>query len=629
MQLVRRRKSVALILVGLLAGILPMVFGAPSASAATVVTPNSCTNNVQTGTSQLDITLSGDATPNPATLGVDDVTLSGATFGIDVPGSVLLSGYGLNLLQADTTQAGSTLDPATGVFTPGGTGINSIPATVNFTLLATNASVPSQSVALSVTGTTTITDPTPILPGDDGIFQTLDPTVNPITALLGDDKTGRASGDEVATPLSVTSVIPLTTWTPTGGDLSIRLGNSSTTALVGPGGVLAVQFDCQPGTPTPAGCNAVASTVPCTGTNAVPAAPFTTVTVNAPATPPVCSNVATSVGANQSTSINITFGGPGSGATCTDINGNIDPASFVVVDPLSPDTASGGGTLTPDPGGTPGAFTYDAPANDPGPVTFTFQVSDSTPEASNIATVTITVLANQCDATVGPCPLQQILVQPVVGASMTMSKVPGTIVMPPVFLNGQPQVAESSIQDITVTNARGSAAGWNVNGYITDLGTPGSPTVDATAVGGPPNLPACSVAGSAGGASGPFGGGDVPDRNCIPGDNVGWNPVADVAHDRIGGDVAHVLPGFAHAIGDGDWLAQLIAAGSAAPATDTPPSVVPSPNGLGGLGEANILCFAPDNQSGGTFACDAAIYVGVPASAAEGNFAGGLVLTLI
>ena len=139
-------------------------------------------------------------------------------------------------------------------------------------------------------------------------------------------------------------------------------------------------------------------------------------------------------------------------------------------------------------------------------------------------------------------------------------------------------------------------------------------------------MPACSAAGSLGGI---FGGGTLPDRNCIPGDNVGWNPTANVAHDRIGGDVAHVTPGAAHAIGDGDWLAQLIAAGSGAAATATPPSVVPSPNGLGGLQEQNILCSAPTNQSGGTFSCDAAIYVGVPASAGQGFYTGGLVLTLI
>ena len=35
------------------------------------------------------------------------------------------------------------------------------------------------------------------------------------------------------------------------------------------------------------------------------------------------------------------------------------------------------------------------------------------------------------------------------------------------------------------------------------------------------------------------------------------------------------------------------------------------------------------NQSGGTFTCNAALYVGVPASAGEGVYGGGLVLTLL
>ena len=74
---------------------------------------------------------------------------------------------------------------------------------------------------------------------------------------------------------------------------------------------------------------------------------------------------------------------------------------------------------------------------------------------------------------------------------------------------------------------------------------------------------------------------------------------------------------------------QLVAAGASAPASATPPSVVPGADGLGGLQEQNDLCGAPVDQSGGTFQCDAALWLGVPASAAAGNFSGGLVLTLL
>ncbi len=65
----------------------------------------SCTNTAQAGTSALPNDLTGAATPNPVTLG-NTVSLSGATFGINVPPTVLLAGYGLNLLTI-----GAELDP--------------------------------------------------------------------------------------------------------------------------------------------------------------------------------------------------------------------------------------------------------------------------------------------------------------------------------------------------------------------------------------------------------------------------------------------------------------------------------------------------------------------------------------
>jgi hypothetical protein len=202
-----------------------------------VTTPNSCTNTAQAGTTALPITASGDGTPNPITLGSGDITLAGATFGIDVPPTVLLAGYGLNLLQV---------------------GVNNIPADVNVTLHGTNTTQGTQTLGpISVIGTTTITDPTP----------------PPIGT--------RTDGDESATPLAVSATIPTSTWTPTGGNVALRLGASSTTALVGPGGVIAVTFSCTPGTPTPAGCGA-APLPACTGTNPVDALPFSTVTVVAP-----------------------------------------------------------------------------------------------------------------------------------------------------------------------------------------------------------------------------------------------------------------------------------------------------------------------------------------------------------
>lgn len=257
----RRRRAAALFVLPIWACALAFATaGAGPVAASSISTPNSCTNTAQAGTSALPITVSGAATPNPAVAGPDAITLAGASFGIDVPGTILLAGYGLGLLTV---------------------GVNDIPAIVDVTIHASNTSEASATFAtlpgpdgkvvnnpvtpadesadnvagpdgfgLSIVGTTTITDPTP------------------------DNKT---SGDETATPLSVSAPIPTTTWSPTGGDTAFTLGTSLTRAAVG-GGFIVVTFTCTPGTPTPGGCGP-APAAPCTGTNPVPALPFSTVGV--------------------------------------------------------------------------------------------------------------------------------------------------------------------------------------------------------------------------------------------------------------------------------------------------------------------------------------------------------------
>jgi hypothetical protein len=228
----RRRLAAALFALPLWTATLAYAtLSATPAAAGSVTTNTSCTNNAQAGTSSLPITMTGSATPNPATVGDKTVTLAGAQFKIDVPGATLLAGYGLGLLSAGT---------------------NSIPASVNLTLLASNTKEGSQTLPpMSVTGVTTITDPTPA---------------------------NKTSGDETAAPLSVTADVPESKWSPTGGDVAIRLGDSSTQAQVGPGGIIKVTFTCTPGTPTPAGCGP-APAAACTGTNPVPAEAFTTVSL--------------------------------------------------------------------------------------------------------------------------------------------------------------------------------------------------------------------------------------------------------------------------------------------------------------------------------------------------------------
>ena len=179
--------------------------------------------------------------------------------------------------------------------------------------------------------------------------------------------------------------------------------------------------------------------------------------------------------------------------------------------------------------------------------------------------------------------------------------------MTPVVLNGNAQVSNGNMQPIVVTNARGTAAGWSVTGYVTDLGAPGAPTFSP--------LPGVTIAACS--AEGSFGALSAPNRLCIPGDNMGWAPNAQVTHDVIFGDVASVNAGPADAADAASWLAQLIAANGS------------RVDGIGGLQEPNLLCSANTNTSGGTFQCDASLFLGVPASAGAGTYTGGLVLTLV
>ena len=103
-------------------------------------------------------------------------------------------------------------------------------------------------------------------------------------------------------------------------------------------------------------------------------------------------------------------------------------------------------------------------------------------------------------------------------------------------------MSSGAIQPVTVTNARGTAAGWTVTGYVTDLGTAGSPTV--TPLPGV-TIPFCDRSGP-GANQGNYTGTSY-DRRCIPGDNLAWGPSSPITHDIIAGDVAQVFSGPAHA----------------------------------------------------------------------------------
>ncbi len=549
-----RRLSVALT-ISLVAGMLSFGTFASPASAATQLTTNSC-QNTATGTfGNIDFTYTGAATPNPATLGVDTVTLSGATLSANFPSAVLVNGYNLGLLGSVPAGGGSVTVTVPGTMTP--------------TLLGSNTAEVTQTVApITIAGTTTITDP-------NGI---------------------KGDGDESATPLTVTVTVPPTTWTPTGGDIGLSDGGSVTVASVA-GGLVNVTFTCLPGDsvnttlPVPSSCQTDPAS-DCTSRVQVPAVPFDTVVVNAPPTAPVCSGSAVSVGAGQATTVDLS-------TLCNDVNGNMDLTTAAVgaTAPTAGTVAFAGGIATYT--NTNVLATSDS---------FSYTVADTTaptPLVSTEVTVTITILGNLCDATTAACSLNQIITVTVTGAALTLEQTGQFVTMSPVTLNGAPQVSTGAINQMTVTNSRGDLVGWTVSGYVTDLATSAGPHTDPDGPGPLPPVPDCGfLVGTA-------------DALCIPGDDLGWTPSATVAHVQINGDVAAVTAGPSHATSGADWLAQLVAAGPA------------GVNGLGGLAENNVLCSAAAGTDGGTFTCDAALYLGVPASAGAGTYSGALVLTLL
>jgi hypothetical protein len=576
-----RRRGALTAVLGLVLGATTIALGGGVAHAGSATTVNACFSNATATYSDLPWTLEGEAAPNPVTLGGGQtVTLADAAVQVNIPATLLIAGYNLGLLSS---------------------GSNSIPTTVYVSRKATNVDTGG-----GVAG---------------AVHQVDNFTVSLVTVITDPDGTP-GTGDESATPLQVNQPLPDFTVTPTGGNVQFSQGDNGTlpllpagvagNAAVQPngsvfatasvaGGLVRANFDCFPGTTIidpPGGTS---------GTTFTPATPasFETVTVNAPPTAPVCVNESRSVGVTQSITIDLRD-------NCTDINedqGGGSPFAFTV------DDSALVGTLSPT--ATDGVYTYDAPASDPGVAdTFTFTATDVTGLTSNVASVNISILANQCDATTASCSLTQIVVQPVVGTVLTFDKEPGVIQMSTVVLDGDAQVSSGALNQVTVTNARGTAAGWSLTAYSTDIGADGGPTLDLTPLGlTGVVIPSCTLEGGQG-LFGAIDAASVRDRLCIPGNNLAWTPSAAIVHDVIYGDVAEVAPGPALASDAADWRAQLAAAGNA------------NAGGLGGLQATNSLCSAPTNQSGGTFTCDAAMYLGVPASAGAGLYTGALVMTL-
>ena len=68
----------------------------------------------------------------------------------------------------------------------------------------------------------------------------------------------------------------------------------------------------------------------------------------------------------------------------------------------------------------------------------------------------------------------------VIGGDLTMSQAADLIVMSPITLNGTDQVSNGAVNKVTVTDARGSSAGWSLSARLTDLTTGGGTAPNST-----------------------------------------------------------------------------------------------------------------------------------------------------
>jgi hypothetical protein len=314
--------------------------------AGTQATTNACLSNATATYSDLVWTLTGTASPSPATVG-SDVTLSGSSVTVAIPATLLIAGYNLGLLT---------------------TGPNSIPTTVYVARQATNASTArsgqTQAGAnvvqvdnFTATVTTTITDPNGV-PG---------------------------TGDETATPLNVNQPLPDMVVTATGGTVAFSQGGpgalgslplgtgGAPVAIAGSvaaqasvaGGLVKARFDCQPGTTiiSPPGGTS--------GTTFTPAAaaPFESVTVTAATTTTAAATTTTSgattttAAATTTTAAATTTTKPATtttaaATTTTKPATTTTAAATTTTKPATTTTAAA--TTTTVPGPTSGSFTYDA-----------------------------------------------------------------------------------------------------------------------------------------------------------------------------------------------------------------------------------------------------------------------------
>jgi hypothetical protein len=608
--------------------------GYPGGSKVTYNT-NSCTNPaVTTGPSDAAISLGSDESYAGIAVGVDTTTGVPLAGGITV-GDAGPTGAGLTptagILQGSTTGKLHNLGAdafVSAAFLQAGVGLNlihigdNIPADVTITINAYggatfNASQPSgvtvnSPTQVSVTGN-----------GSGSVIGTVGPpaqVTQPLDMQIGFPEVAYSVPNDPSLNVYFAQDATAAAGSPTPYPAA---GNRSALALAHLPGIGDLPLSCLPGVSAAAVPPATQGTWTPTPQSDVKV--FAAVDVQ-PALPPTLV---------PQTLASVNKGGQGFLNTLAGATDNVPITSVQVVDqPLHGTVTIDNNSASP----TFGRATYTNNGTGAGGGDSFTVTASSIGGTSAVTTETITTIidhAPDCNASApGPsCHIDQVVVVPVFGADLTMSQASGfpldvlgrTVTAsgcdgPAITLNGQPQLACGAMWPVTVENARGTDAEWELTGQVTDF-------LDSVA----PQGTTCGTAAT-------------NNNHCIPGGNLSWIPVAGVGHGIVPGDVAQVSPGnailniginapsLANTAGldnvtagpFGNNAGAAIAAYSGMPgqtsvATQTNPVVVP--DAAAGLHDsAQTLCSAAANHSGGTFICGAALVVAVPASAAQAPF---------
>jgi hypothetical protein len=379
------------------------------------------------------------------------------------------------------------------------------------------------------------------------------------------------------TRLDVAVLLPDTTWTAAGGaDLALGEQTVAPTDLVSPDpadrAAAPLRFATTANPATAAPLDLSASCWP--GTATVDPAPSGAVvpTASAPfatATVPKAAQAPTCL----DTAITVTAGAI---ATVDALAHCSDPSGTLVGSTVTVTAAASSGATTVDP--VTGVITYDNTSLAVGSDAFAYTVSNGAGLSSAPAVVTLQIVA-ACAPAAGSCPTGPVVTGSVgsTPAGLTSHQPAWFVPLGDVTLRGDYVVASGALQPWTITDARGSNLGWSVTATVSDF---------------------TDAAGSALSCT-------TPSRTCIPATNLGWVPSASVISTSIPGSTSQVIPG--------PSLSDTLA-----------PWLVP----LNGTGTGSVLCFAPPGQGGGTYRCDARLFLAIPASAGEGSYSADLTMTI-